>query len=431
VEFWKKGPVKSLLVPPAFVLLTAILLLQTNWIPLPAALVTFFFYAVMATGILLAWRFHSSRVVLVLVVLLLTQRAMGFFSGIQVLPDSAPGRIAFELTSFLLPLNFLLFSLLPERGLGLPAVIPRLLAIFMESVFVAVLCRPEQTNSFSFLHHALLKTQWFSWTAMPQLSVLSFLVTAVLLFIRLLEHRKAVESGLFWALIASFLAFQSGGAGQVSRAYTATAGLLLLVAIVETSYSMAYHDELTGIPARRAFNEALLGLPELYSIAIVDIDHFKQFNDTYGHDTGDQVLRLVASKLAAITGGGKAYRCGGEEFAIIFAGMSLAEVMPHLEQVRENIENAGFRLRGGERRATARKTDRRRASIRKGRLTRAPARVAPKTRGTISVTVSIGVAEPNAKIRDLEKAIDAADQALYRAKANGRNRVEMATASRP
>jgi PleD family two-component response regulator len=162
----------------------------------------------------------------------------------------------------------------------------------------------------------------------------------------------------------------------------------------------------------------------------VDIDHFKQFNDTYGHDTGDQVLRLVASKLAAISGGGKAYRCGGEEFAIIFAGMSLAEVMPHLEQVRENIENAGFRLRAGERRATARKADRRRASIRKGRLTRTSARAAVKTRGTISVTVSIGVAEPNARIRDIEKAIDAADQALYRAKANGRNRVEVASASR-
>ena len=110
-----------------------------------------------------------------------------------------------------------------------------------------------------------------------------------------------------------------GGIGRVATAYIATAALLLLVAIIETSYSMAFHDELTGLPARRAFNQALLALEDPYTVAIVDIDHFKQFNDTYGHDTGDQVLRLVAGKLAQVTGGGKPFRCGGEEFAIFFA----------------------------------------------------------------------------------------------------------------
>jgi diguanylate cyclase (GGDEF)-like protein len=358
---------------------------------------------------------------------LLSARALEFFSGGRLLLPSGPGRIALEVISFLLPLNLLLFGTLAERGLGLPVVIPRLLAIFVQAVFVAVLCRPEQQTSP--LHHALLKSAWFQWTEMPQASLLAFAVAAIFLFVRFLEYRKPVESGFFWAVMGSFLAFQSVMEARVFRAFVASAALVLLIAIVETSYSMAYHDELTGLPARRAFNEALLALPDPYAIAIVDIDHFKQFNDTYGHDTGDQVLRLVATKLAQVTGGGKAYRCGGEEFAILFPGMSLPEVTPHLELVRETIENAAFHVRGADRRFTPRKTDRRKVQVKKGRLSRSPSRPAARGRRAISVTVSIGVAEPSTKIREIDQVIGAADKALYRAKSNGRNRVEVAGTS--
>ena len=82
-----------------------------------------------------------------------------------------------------------------------------------------------------------------------------------------------------------------------------------------------------------------------YSLAVVDIDHFKNFNDTYGHDTGDQVLRMVASKLGEVTGGGKAFRTGGEEFCILFSGKSVAQALPHLEALRKEVETAIFHLR--------------------------------------------------------------------------------------
>ncbi len=75
---------------------------------------------------------------------------------------------------------------------------------------------------------------------------------------------------------------------------------------------------------------------------VVDIDHFKRFNDTYGHDTGDQVLRLVAAGLSRVTGGGHAYRCGGEEFNILFPGKTTSEVVDHLEQLRAAIESRSF-----------------------------------------------------------------------------------------
>lgn len=426
MELWRKFPLRPLLVPDGLVLLAAVLLFQTNWLPVPASVVTFYYYAVFATGIVLAWRFHSSRVLLVLIVLLLCERALVFFSAGQSLPPVGPGRIAYELVSFLLPLNLLFFAELRERGLGLPTVIPRLLVIFVESVFVAVLCRPEQKPGLSPLHYSFLKSQWFGWTEIPQASMLAFAMAGILLFLRFLRHRKPQESGILAALISSFLALQSGAIGPTLRAYFATAGLLLLIAIVETSYSMAYHDELTGLPGRRAFNEALLALQSPYAIAMVDIDHFKRFNDTYGHDIGDQVLRLVAAKLALVTGGGKAYRCGGEEFAILFAGLSLGEVIPHLELVRQGIENAGFHIRGGDRRLTPRQTDRRKAQVKRGRISRPGSRPVSRSRGVVTVTVSIGVAEPTGRVRDVDRVIELADQALYRAKGNGRNRVEAA-----
>ena len=122
--------------------------------------------------------------------------------------------------------------------------------------------------------------------------------------------------------------------------------------MVENSYVLAYHDELTSLPARRAFNEALLGLQKPYTIGVVDIDHFKKFNDTYGHETGDQVLRMVAAKLARVSGGGQAFRVGGEEFAILFSGESLPEALPHLEILRMEIEASAFRVRGGQERRT-------------------------------------------------------------------------------
>ena len=82
-----------------------------------------------------------------------------------------------------------------------------------------------------------------------------------------------------------------------------------------------------------------------YVVAMVDVDHFKSFNDKYGHDVGDQVLKVVAAKLAEVRGGGKAFRYGGEEFTIVFSGKTSREAIPHLDEVRRNIESYPFSVR--------------------------------------------------------------------------------------
>ncbi len=154
-------------------------------------------------------------------------------------------------------------------------------------------------------------------------------------------------------MAAVFLWLQFAPVGKASDAYVATAALILAASLIETSYVLAYHDELTGIRGRRAFNESLLSLDQQYAIAIVDIDHFKKFNDTYGHDVGDQVLCMVAKRLSQVGGDGQAFRCGGEEFAIVFPNTSAKEAFDHLDALRQIIEKSTFHVRGSERRAAA------------------------------------------------------------------------------
>src|SRR2546426_9194380 len=111
---------------------------------------------------------------------------------------------------------------------------------------------------------------------------------------------------------------------------------------------MAYEDTLTGLPARRALNEALLRLGGQYSVAMIDVDHFKRINDRHGHDVGDQVLKMIAAKLAQVSGGGKAYRYGGEEFAVIFPGRKAEECLADVEALRGVVERSEERRVGKE-----------------------------------------------------------------------------------
>jgi diguanylate cyclase (GGDEF)-like protein len=332
----------------------------------------------------------------------------------------------------LVPLNFVLIALMHERGFTVQSLGPVSLFLFVEATVVAVLCRTAETGLPSAAHPRHLGTS----ITLPNYTLVIFTAAAAFLLIRFLLIRKPVESALIWALSAFFLSLHFATNPRLATLYAATAACILFTSVIESSYLLAYHDELTTLPSRRAFNDSMQRLQQPYSIAVVDIDHFKKFNDTYGHDTGDQVLRLVASNLARVTGGGRAYRCGGEEFNILFPGKNTSDVLDHLERLRENIQASEFRLRGHDRRVAPRgpdrRTDRTRRRTTKGQVIRElaqPPAPAPAPAST-SVTVSIGVASSAKRQSDPDAVLQAADKALYRAKANGRNRVETATPPR-
>lgn len=418
MEFWTKRTLKSVFIPGGLILLGAVLLLRAQILPLPAAGVNFFYYAVFIAALLLAWRFHSTRILFSSVVLLLAHHAIEWY-GRSRIPTAGEGRVAFEAVALLLPLNFVFLTFFPERGREGRVLFWFLALLFFESVFVAALARPDQPSAF--LHFSVLQS--YRWQV-PQPALLMYVVALCLLIVRIAQFHKAIDHGMLWSLITVCVGLEAGGVSKFGTAYFGVAGFILASSVIENSYSLAYQDELTGLRSRRAFNDALLRLKPPYSIAEVDIDHFKSINDTYGHDTGDQVLRLVASRIARVSGGGEVFRVGGEEFTILFPGRMVLDIVDHLELLRMEIEDSSFRVRAGEdRRKTPRDSERRSGSQRKKKT------VSSQTSGVLSVTVSMGVAESHPKLSP-DEVIQHADKALYRAKQNGRNRIDMVMVAR-
>ncbi|WP_421860960.1 GGDEF domain-containing protein [Parvibaculum sp.] len=168
---------------------------------------------------------------------------------------------------------------------------------------------------------------------------------------------------------------------------------------LEKAHSEARTDGLTGLNNRKAFDEALTRelenaaqTGEPLCLAIGDIDHFKKFNDTFGHRTGDQVLRLVASCLkSGALNGHIAARYGGEEFAVIMPATEVASAETIANGVRETVQ--------------ARELVKRSTGESLGR-----------------VTMSLGIAQfqPGDTAASI---VERADACLYEAKRNGRNRV--------
>lgn len=187
--------------------------------------------------------------------------------------------------------------------------------------------------------------------------------------------------------------------------------VIFIVATLIDSFNMAFRDELTGIPSRRAMMQYIQTLGRKYIVVMSDIDHFKKFNDTHGHDVGDQVLKLVASKLQNVTGGGKAFRYGGEEFVIIFPRKSQHEVVPHVDVLRQLIASYPIVLRSQDRPSKAPKKSAKKQSTKM------------KSK-TVMVTCSFGVAEKSPTLTQFEQVMKAADVALYAAKKAGRNCVK-------
>ena len=364
-------------------------------------------FVVVSVGGILGSLFNCSRIVFAILVLALADRAL-LQSSLGHVTASDGGHIVFGAVAILLPLNIAALAMISERGILNRAGLSRLLPIMAQSLLVGIISLPSLRGISALLDYRFVDGTLMSWTHLSQPALLAFVFALLAQAIRLAIFRSAIEAGFFWGLVASFLALHNSPGGITTTNYFATAGLILVVGIFEQTYRMAYHDDLTGLPGRRALNEALPKLGARYALAMVDIDHFKQFNDRYGHDVGDQVLRMVASKLERVSGGGKAYRYGGEEFAVVFPGQSSDEAIPHLESLRRAVQSSCFVLRGKDRPRKKPKTPKPPTSPRKA----------------VVVTVSIGVGQRGADNLTPEQVIKAADNALYKAKDGGRNRTE-------
>jgi GGDEF domain-containing protein len=357
---------------------------------------------VLGVVVLLAGYFHRSRVVLF---------ALGLV-GVQAVFSLGGGdAVGIFLLGALLSFGAGLLAFSKDRGvLSAPGLI-QLGAFGLMFGMGWLLLRLAPEDMASLLARTPFPGRFSDWSGLPQLVLLPFLFSIPVSLIVALVRNGPVERAWVWSLLMLGLALHFSSIPGSVDLFLVGAGLILGLSLMETSYAMAYKDDLTGLPARRALMRDLSSLGGTYSAAMVDVDLFKKFNDRYGHDVGDQVLRMVAARLGKAKGGGKAYRYGGEEFTLLYPGRSLQEALPHLKEVRRSVEGATFTLRSWRR---PRKKPVDPGSWRKGRKER--------TR-LLSVTVSIGVADSGGNDPSPESVLKKADRALYRAKKGGRNRV--------
>jgi diguanylate cyclase (GGDEF)-like protein len=390
----------ALVFPEGLVVLAAAVLLRWPALLSPAApFLPALPVLVLALAAALAVRFGRGRVLLALLVLTVADRALA----------SAPALR--DALGLMIPVNLAVVGLLPERGLLTAAAARRGAVLAAQVVLLALLARPDEADIAALLATSFLPPALTGWTPLADPAIAASAAALALFGVLFVRRPNATARGFFWALVASLLALSAPAGGWADALAPATflfatGGLVLSTTVIETSHAMAYRDGLTGLPSRRALDEALRTTEGRFTLAMVDVDHFKRCNDTYGHEVGDQVLRMVAAALAGVAAGGRAFRYGGEEFAVLFPERDVEACRPALEDLRAAVERTTFTLRGADRpRKRPRKPARR------------------SRRHTVAVTVSIGVAGRAAAHPPPDDVVRAADQALYRAKKAGRNRV--------
>jgi diguanylate cyclase (GGDEF)-like protein len=380
-------------VPAGILLATALLV----WIgrPLPASLAglrTLGPLALLIAAVALAWWFNRGRSLVVAASILCGFAAMLAF----------PAKAVYTLVAVLVPLNALAAMIRLESGARHGAALRWLVLLALEGLALWLLLKNPQVHAA--VEHWLLRSP-----PVPLAARLAFAAAFAACVWRAWPDYTPAQVGNAGALAAFYLAMEWGAAPGAHAAFMTAAGLILMAALLHESHRLAFRDQLTGLPGRRALEERLRSLGDKYVIAMADVDHFKSFNDKHGHDIGDQVLKLVAGRLAEVGGGGTAYRYGGEEFSVIFPAMTMEEAAGHLEAARKAVETYRMAVRGEDRPKKTKAGEKLRGEA-------APQKV-------LSVTVSIGFAAPGESAPEPVQVLKAADQALYRAKQGGRNRV--------
>lgn len=319
-----------------------------------------------------------------------------FFSWLLFNYLSITDSLLIELCFIVLVLLVFFAGVLTEKGLlTLAAWKIHLLSLMLLGLAYGSWIRQTPWLS-TWVNSNWLPLTWFQWIELSQFSLFTtvILLTCLLYLYWWRQHEKSLSAGFI--LITVLLLFLWHENFMATTLACCSGLLILLIRTLQQSWHLAYMDELTGLPGRRALEERLQRSLGIYALAMVDVDHFKKFNDTYGHDVGDDVLRMIAAKIGKVNGGGKAYRYGGEEFTVVFSNHSSDEVKFYLQELIDVVAATPFVV-------NRRKNQK------------------PKK---VQVTISIGLTDSIDKATANE-TIKTADDALYAAKKKGRNRLSV------
>lgn len=348
------------------------------------SIVPYLFYAISALILWVSWHFNRNRFIFIILPLLLIYFGFVYLGGKRATD-------LFLYASMLYPLHLLLFLSLKERGLF---SIWGILKIAFFVVEIAVILYLVIYPNADFI--ALLKMKLFviSFYPLEDISIIiAILVISIMVALVLFNRYLLYNSSFLVIAVTFYMGFYFIKTSYAKELSLLAIGVIIFILLIRESYRLAFYDELTSLPGRRALVEDMAKLGMKYSLAMIDIDHFKKFNDTYGHDTGDEVLKMVASKLAEVSGGGKAYRYGGEEFVLLFPSREVDESYKHTDILRETIAKSPFIVRNKQ------------------------------NSKTIYINISSGIVQKNSQDKDPFAVMKRADNALYKAKKAGRNQV--------
>lgn len=382
-------------------------------------LLPFLPYFLFLLGILFGFRSHNTGLILNSALLLFC-----YFGTINISPNLPSFSL---LIAFFLPINFFIWCKIKNKSIFGKTGICYLFILLIEIgviYFISIFYNnPElifikemytEFPKFSlWLENNLFYFFQFLTFDLISENLMIYLPLIVVLFLLIYHYHKSrnITNAYYFMLLICVFPAILGYQNQIQvQLYFFTAAVILLISTIESSFYLAYVDALTTLPGRRRFNESILNLGKRYTIAMIDVDHFKKFNDTYGHKSGDQALKMIASKLNSNQDCGRTYRYGGEEFTTIFPGKSLEDAVPILEECRQAIEKTLFIIRDKDRKF---RSDEHRG---KKKISRAK---------QVKITVSIGAAEADKELNKPDKVLKAADKILYKAKDMGRNRVQV------
>ncbi len=362
-------------------------------------------YLLIIAGLILAWGYNNGREFNLLLNLGIAYWAVREYIWSGSLPVQQQS-LLLALLCVLVPLSFLLHTLMPERGVWRWQIVKRISIALAQILLVSLIVYSQNSIISDGLRTNFWQNSWSRQLSIPQIGIIAFMLAGAALGALLYLQANVLRGGALMSLFAVIFVFNSISNPSMAMIYFSIAAGSILIAVVLNSYNLAYMDELTSLPSRRALKQQLMAMGKHYSIAMLDIDHFKKFNDRYGHDTGDQALRKVARHLRRIQGGGKVYRFGGEEFTIVFHNKDAREALIFVDALREAIEADPFYVRSRKR--PRHKPEHAVAII--------------KTK-KVKVTISAGIAQRGEQHANPQDVIKSADKALYTAKRAGRNRV--------
>jgi diguanylate cyclase (GGDEF)-like protein len=361
---------------------------------------------VIGAAALVGLLFKRMWLMLVILILAIADRVLLYFAANTVVPMEG-GRLIYHAISFLLPFNLCVFAFMKRRGDMTWQSIGLLGAILLQGGAVTFLYQFRSLGFGAFLEDSSITGGLLQRIPLSQLAVFAFGLAFAYYFFLYIRTRGVIERAFCWALISIFYALALGRIGPESSIYFSTAGLIFVVSVIENIYSEGFQDELTDLPTGKSMRGILSQLNTGYTVAMIEVDNFERLRDNHGRRMSKQVLRSIGKKLTSVTGGGEPFHYEGKVFAVIFPGVFLQDILPHMEELRQLIKKPGP-VPHDEKSPRRKPKKLKRIEI-----------LANK----IPVTVSIGVAERSDADMSPFQAIQKAEKALSVAKNEGRDQM--------